>query len=213
MATLTGRTARSILPACDTPRNTEAVSRSPDGLSRTAAEAAWRAVAPSIAGTPHVRVSRDGGRTYPARHARSLPTEPPGQPCTVPVYDPGTGTGRLLALDLDPSRGTPSPCPGGCPPSLTPQAWPLVDRAFLCRSVAGAPPPIHQAGRRRWAATVRLRRLELRKAPDMPKAGPSPAIPDNPTPLVHDPDLLGGYVPDPEQKVNIRGHPNRWSHG
>ena len=57
-----------------------------------------------MAGTPHVRVSRDGGRTYPARHARPLPAEPPGQPCTVPVYDPGTGTGRMLALDLDPAR-------------------------------------------------------------------------------------------------------------
>jgi hypothetical protein len=34
-----------------------------------------------------------------------LPADPPGQPCTVPVYDPGTGTGRMLAIDLDPSRG------------------------------------------------------------------------------------------------------------
>ena len=76
----------------------------PDGLSRTAAEAAWHAVAPSLAGTPHIRISRDGGRTYPARHARPLPADPPDQPSTVPVYDPGTGTGRMLALDLDPGR-------------------------------------------------------------------------------------------------------------
>ena len=40
----------------------------------------------------------------PARHARPLPAEPPGQPCTVPVFDPATGTGRMLALDLDPAR-------------------------------------------------------------------------------------------------------------
>ena len=59
---------------------------------------------PRIAGTPHVRISHDGGRTYPARHARPLPAEPPDQPCTVPVYDPGSGTGRMLALDLDPGR-------------------------------------------------------------------------------------------------------------
>ena len=76
----------------------------PDGLSRAAAEAAWHAVTPSIAGTPHVRISRDGGRTYPARHARPLPADPPDQPCTVPVYDPGSATGRMLALDLDPGR-------------------------------------------------------------------------------------------------------------
>jgi len=93
VATLTGRTARSILPPCDTPGVATASPRSPDGLSRTGAEAAWHAVTSSIAGTPHVRISKDGGRTYPARHARPLPAGPPGQPCTVPVYDPGTGAG------------------------------------------------------------------------------------------------------------------------
>ena len=98
MATITGgRTARSTLPACDTPCVTP-------GLSRAVAEAAWRSVTASIAGTPHVRISKDGGRTYPARHARPLPAEPPDQPCTVPVYNPGAGTGRMLALDLDPAR-------------------------------------------------------------------------------------------------------------
>ena len=52
-----------------------------------------------------MRISADGGRTYPARRARPLPADPPAQPCTVAVYDPGAGSGRLLALDLDPSRG------------------------------------------------------------------------------------------------------------
>ena len=94
------------MPAADTPDFYQGQSAGPDGLARAAAEAAWRAVTPLIAGTPHVRISRDGGRTYPARHARPLPAEPPGQqPCTVPVYDPGMGTGQLLALDLDPARG------------------------------------------------------------------------------------------------------------
>ena len=60
----------------------------------------------ALAGTPHVRLSTDGGRTYPARHARPLPAEPAGvQPCTVPVYDPGSASGRMLVLDLDPARG------------------------------------------------------------------------------------------------------------
>ena len=92
------------MPPCDTPQIAEAVSRSPDGLSRTAAEAAWHAITASLAGTQHVRISHDGGRTYPARHARPLPAEPPSQPSTVPVYDPAAGTGRILALDLDPAR-------------------------------------------------------------------------------------------------------------
>ena len=90
------------MPAPDTPGVRNPV---PDSLSRAAAEAAWRSVTPSIAGTAHVRVSKDGGRTFPARYARPLPADPPGQPCTVPVYDPGTGTGRMLVLDLDTSRG------------------------------------------------------------------------------------------------------------
>jgi DNA-binding transcriptional ArsR family regulator len=105
VATLTGRTARSTSPSCDTPGVNLKNPDSPDGLSRAGAEAAWRAVTAALAGTAHVRVSRDGGRTYPARHARPLPAAPPGQPCTVPVYDPGAGTGRMLALDLDLSRG------------------------------------------------------------------------------------------------------------
>jgi hypothetical protein len=102
VATLTGgRTARSTLPPCDTPGD---FPPAPDALSRAAAEAAWRSVTPSIAATPHVRVSRDGGRTFPARHARPFPDGPPGQPAAVAVYDPGSATGRMLALDLDPSR-------------------------------------------------------------------------------------------------------------
>jgi hypothetical protein len=104
VATVTGRTVNSILPQCDTPGVATASPGSPDGLSRAAAEAAWHAVTPAIAGTPHVRVSKDGGRTYPARHARPLRAEPPDQPVTVPVYNPGSGTGRMLALDLDPGR-------------------------------------------------------------------------------------------------------------
>jgi hypothetical protein len=69
------------------------------------AGAAWRCVTLALAGTLHVRISRDGGRTYPARHVWPLPAEPPSQPCTVPVYDHAMGTGKLLPLDLDPGRG------------------------------------------------------------------------------------------------------------
>jgi hypothetical protein len=51
-----------------------------------------------------MRVSRDGGRTYPHRHEDALAARNPGQPVTVPVYDAATGTGRLLAADFDTSR-------------------------------------------------------------------------------------------------------------
>ena len=69
------------------------------------AAAAWRYVTAALAGTQHIRLSFDGGRTYPARHARPLPAEPPEQlPCTVPVFDPGSASGKALMLDLDPGR-------------------------------------------------------------------------------------------------------------
>ena len=116
MVRLTGQRARSTLPRPDTPQNAEAVPRSSDALSRTAAESAWHAVTTSIAGTPYVRISHDGGRTYPARHARPLPAEPPSQPCSVPVYDPASGTGRMLALDLDPGRCLSSAAVTNVPP-------------------------------------------------------------------------------------------------
>ena len=92
------------MPPADTPSDVPQGAVHDPGLSRTAAEAAWRAVTSSLAGTPHVRISRDGGRTYPAKHARPLPADPPQQPATVPVYDAGPATGRMLALDLDPAR-------------------------------------------------------------------------------------------------------------
>ncbi|MGH3180719.1 MAG: hypothetical protein ACRDOE_02230, partial [Streptosporangiaceae bacterium] len=105
MANITCQSAGLLLPSADTPGAENSRSGGPDSPSRAdLAAAAWRSVVPALAGTPHVRVSRDGGRTYPARHARPLPAEPPGQPCTVPVYDPATGTGRMLALDLDRAR-------------------------------------------------------------------------------------------------------------
>ncbi len=71
-----------------------------------AARAAWRALAPAVAGTARMRVSRDGGRTYPRRHERALAPGNPGQPVTVPVYDAAAGTGRLLAADFDISLAT-----------------------------------------------------------------------------------------------------------
>ena len=104
MATITGQRGRSTLPLADTPDRQAKQSGAPGGLSRAGAEAAWSVVTAAIAGTPHVRISKDGGRTYPARHARALPAGPPDQPCTVAVYGPGSGTGRMLALDLDPGR-------------------------------------------------------------------------------------------------------------
>ena len=105
MARLTGQRSSSILPLADTPRDAGTFPAHGDPAdSAQSARSAWRSVTPAIAATPHVRISKDGGRTYPARHARPLPAEAPGQPCTVPVYDAASATGRMLVLDLDPGR-------------------------------------------------------------------------------------------------------------
>jgi hypothetical protein len=106
VATIQGQRASSALPPADTPCRAESFpARSRAGEPAQSARSAWRSITPSLAGTPHVRTSKDGGRTYPARWAGPLPAEPPLQPCTVAVYDPASASGRMLALDLDVSRG------------------------------------------------------------------------------------------------------------
>lgn len=62
----------------------------------------WREFAPALAGRPRVRTSRDGGRTY-GRESR-LTTRLPDWPAAVCLYG-NDGTGRVLAVDLDVSRG------------------------------------------------------------------------------------------------------------
>jgi hypothetical protein len=88
-------------PGTGTPPGTGNV---PATAAADAAQAAWRALVPGLAGAPRMRVSRDGGRTYPRRHEQPLATRNPGQPVTVPVYDAMAATGRLLAADFDTSR-------------------------------------------------------------------------------------------------------------
>jgi hypothetical protein len=79
--------------------------RSDAAIAAQSAREAWALTAAALAGTAHVRISKDGGKSYPARHTRPLPDEPPDQPCTIPVFDPASATGRMLVLDLDPARG------------------------------------------------------------------------------------------------------------
>jgi hypothetical protein len=51
-------------------------------------------------------MSKDGGPSYPPDYAGTLPASVPATAWAVPVYDVGTCTGRMLALDLDPARGS-----------------------------------------------------------------------------------------------------------
>lgn len=65
---------------------------------------AWTALATEIAGRRRIRVSRDGGRTYPRRFERTLTDALPNQPAAVLIYDQA-GCARTFCIDLDTSRG------------------------------------------------------------------------------------------------------------
>ena len=74
-----------------------------DSARLSEAAAAWRALAPLIAGRPLVRESHNGGRAYPVRGQRALTERLPAVPAAVPVYS-AAGDTRVLVLDLDTSK-------------------------------------------------------------------------------------------------------------
>jgi len=81
----------------DTPHDSQ---ESPVSGQVSEAAAAWRALAPLIAGRPVVRESINGGRAYPIRGQRALTERLPHVPAAVPVYS-AAGDTRVLVLDLD----------------------------------------------------------------------------------------------------------------
>jgi hypothetical protein len=68
------------------------------------AEDAWRALAPVVAGRGRMRVSRDGGKTYPVHRERKITDELPNQPAAVLIYD-NNGCAHTFCIDLDVSKG------------------------------------------------------------------------------------------------------------
>jgi hypothetical protein len=83
-----------------------APDRQPDPVGGSVSpEQAWQAFATAIAGRPRVRVSRDRGRTYPARSEEDLdPGRLPSAPAAVLLYD-ASAAARCLAADFDVARG------------------------------------------------------------------------------------------------------------
>ena len=70
----------------------------------TQAQLSWATLAPLLAGTPTMRVSRDGGRNFTRRDSRRLTGKLPSQPAAVMIYDK-QGCAPVVILDLDTSRG------------------------------------------------------------------------------------------------------------
>lgn len=83
----------------DTPKKLAAARR----LDEVEAAAAWRALAPLLAGRPIARESTNGGRAYPAKGTRALTDRLPPVPAAIPVYSKA-GETRVLVIDLDTSR-------------------------------------------------------------------------------------------------------------
>lgn len=120
MTNITDQSESLTHPLTDTPRDPGENFPRHDELPYArelaqSARSAWRSATPLLAGTPHIQASADGGRSYRAKHTRPLPAEPPaGQPCTIPVFDPGSGCSRHAAvrqrLTLACTRNQ-----GGCP--------------------------------------------------------------------------------------------------
>lgn len=80
----------------------------PASVQADQAADAWAALAAVVAGggvaAGRVRVSRDGGRSYPRSRERTLTSEVPDQPAAVRLYDTN-GDARCLVADLDVKRG------------------------------------------------------------------------------------------------------------
>lgn len=118
MDTITRPWASATLPGTESPgvsgKFPATAAPLPAGNPAEAADAAWRALAPGLAGAPRMRVSRDGGRNYRGRRdSQSLTTANPGQPATIPVFDAAAGTGRLIPGDFDASRAAGTADPAG----------------------------------------------------------------------------------------------------
>ncbi|MFC0862327.1 hypothetical protein ACFHYQ_08460 [Sphaerimonospora cavernae] len=82
---------------------------SPDGSpaeARALAAEQWRLLAPAIAQAPRMRLSPDGGASFPKWHKgrgyeHPLDDALPYRPATVPVFHAESQTGRLLVADFD----------------------------------------------------------------------------------------------------------------
>ncbi|MCG2623011.1 MarR family transcriptional regulator [Arthrobacter sp. I2-34] len=66
----------------------------------------WAALAPLLAGQPRVRLSRDGGRSYPQKHERDLTAALPSVPAAVRIFGKD-GTCAAICLDFDSSLAGP----------------------------------------------------------------------------------------------------------
>jgi hypothetical protein len=68
------------------------------------AQTAWTSLAAAISGPGRMRVSRDGGKTYPLHRERKITDQLPNQPAAVLIYD-NSGCAHTFCVDLDVSKG------------------------------------------------------------------------------------------------------------
>lgn len=83
------------------------ISENPESDAHSAcrdAQIAWHSLAAEISGQGRMRVSRDGGKTYPLHRERKITDQAPNQPAAVLIYD-NSGCARTFCIDLDSSKG------------------------------------------------------------------------------------------------------------
>ncbi len=85
-----------VLPAA----NDAGVSHEPTPTGSAAQ--VWAALTPLLAGQPRIRLSRDGGKTYPLKHERALTEILPTFPAAVRIFGKD-GTCSAIFLDFDSS--------------------------------------------------------------------------------------------------------------
>ncbi|MBU8867870.1 MarR family transcriptional regulator [Paenarthrobacter aromaticivorans] len=85
-----------VLPAAN------ASGVSPEPTQTSSAAQAWAALAPLLAGQPRIRLSRDGGKTYPQKHERALTETLPTFPAAVRIFGKD-GSCSAIFLDFDSS--------------------------------------------------------------------------------------------------------------
>lgn len=85
-----------VLPAADA----AGVSQEPSQTSNAAQ--VWAALTPLLAGQPRIRLSRDGGKTYPQKHERALTETLPTYPAAARIFGKD-GSCSAIFLDFDSS--------------------------------------------------------------------------------------------------------------
>jgi hypothetical protein len=154
-----------------------------DAASATARASAagrqWAALTPALAARQRMRMSHDGGRSYPRRLDAPLTAGPPPYPAALYIYD-ADGETRVLAADFDVKRAAAA---GSADPAgqVAAEAAALAALIRACggRGFGDVSPNGGRHGYLLWAEPVpygEMRRVALALARRYPSLDPTPML-------------------------------------